>query len=234
MGSKFKSKPWAVSEKTSISPYITVLNSSRAHFEQDPRAWKVPTSSLRLQRPVRRSAAQRRPVAPGAYDVQLVPLPFIVIQAPTSTNRERLDIRSLSLRIVEFSSGRIHPSIIWRADFAVIDCTTTRLVKQKQSISSMYPISLRWSQPYVGHWWSIQSEYPDFVTFANVLKDQLIITLRPSVMADYAIPIITDVTYKAFAKGDYLCSSVLYFPEIRKHSLIFQTLLCGLTKTYFC
>ncbi|KAI9273123.1 hypothetical protein BDA99DRAFT_284548 [Phascolomyces articulosus] len=51
-------------------------------------------------------------------------------------------------------------------------------------------------------------------------------------------PVITDVTFKAVRKLKdgrkcYLCSSVLYFSEIRKHALVFQGILGGTSEMYF-
>ncbi|KAG2216538.1 hypothetical protein INT45_004229 [Circinella minor] len=71
----------------------------------------------------------------------------------------------------------------------------------------------------------LENEYPNYITSANITSHSFIITFRAPLMPKYvnfkAFPCITDVTYKAFPKDRYLCSTVLYFPEIRKHSLIF-------------
>lgn len=76
----------------------------------------------------------------------------------------------------------------------------------------------------------IESDYPYFITAANILEQQFFISFRPPTIDTFVnfgrYPIITDVTYKA-VKGCYLSSSVIYSPEIAKHVVIFQAILKG-------
>ncbi|KAG2191986.1 hypothetical protein INT47_000778 [Mucor saturninus] len=46
-------------------------------------------------------------------------------------------------------------------------------------------------------------------------------------------PIITDVTFKAVPKGFYLCSTVIFVPEMKKHIVIFQAIIKKLDADQF-
>ncbi|KAG2215579.1 hypothetical protein INT45_000725 [Circinella minor] len=47
------------------------------------------------------------------------------------------------------------------------------------------------------------------------------------------LPAVTDVTYKAIEKGYYLCTTVMYIKELKKHAVIFQAVMDGLSYNYF-
>ncbi|KAG2216728.1 hypothetical protein INT45_013839 [Circinella minor] len=47
------------------------------------------------------------------------------------------------------------------------------------------------------------------------------------------LPAVTDVTYKAIEKGYYLCTTVIYIKELKKHAVIFQAVMDGLSHNYF-
>ncbi|KAI7848417.1 hypothetical protein BDC45DRAFT_574887 [Circinella umbellata] len=83
----------------------------------------------------------------------------------------------------------------------------------------------------------LENEYPDYITLANITSHSFIITFKAPLMPKYvnfkAFPYLTDVTYKAFPKDRYICSTVLYFPEIRKLALIFQAVIGGHFHEYF-
>lgn len=80
----------------------------------------------------------------------------------------------------------------------------------------------------------IQDEYDGYIMSASVVRSVFIITFRAPKTKTYTnlkmVPIITDVTFQS---DYYLCSSVLYFPEIQKHALVFQAVIGGLTEMYF-
>ncbi|KAI9276644.1 hypothetical protein BDA99DRAFT_531748 [Phascolomyces articulosus] len=46
-------------------------------------------------------------------------------------------------------------------------------------------------------------------------------------------PAVTDVTYKAVEKGYYICTTIIYVPELKRHTIIFQAVLGGLKEEYF-
>ncbi|KAI7846679.1 hypothetical protein BDC45DRAFT_576838 [Circinella umbellata] len=83
----------------------------------------------------------------------------------------------------------------------------------------------------------LEEEYLQFFTSGNITSSSFIITFRAPLMIKYTnfrvFLCVTDVTYSAFQKARYLCSTVMYFPKIRKHALIFQAVIGGLTTEYF-
>lgn len=83
----------------------------------------------------------------------------------------------------------------------------------------------------------IEEKYDGYIYTASITKAAFIITFRAPFMSNAAdfksFPVVTDVTNKAFSGSYYLCSSVLYFRELRKLALVFQAVLGGLTEMHF-
>ncbi|KAJ8651994.1 hypothetical protein O0I10_012389 [Lichtheimia ornata] len=78
----------------------------------------------------------------------------------------------------------------------------------------------------------IQYEYPYFLMFANLIEQHFFISFKSPTIGPFVnfsqYPIVTDITYKA-VRDCYLCSSVIYSPEIAKHVVIFQAIMKSTT-----
>jgi hypothetical protein len=91
----------------------------------------------------------------------------------------------------------------------------------------------RSADEFLGELGIIQDEYPGFLRYAQVAQTEVedfVLIFCASEMKKYDIkfdmlPLITDVTYSAVPEGYFLCSSVIYVPVVRKHLVIFQSLI---------
>lgn len=76
----------------------------------------------------------------------------------------------------------------------------------------------------------IENDHPHYITDASIMQQQFCIAFRVptiEIFLNFArYPIAMDITYKA-VKGWYLCSSVIFSPEIKKHIVFFQAILKG-------
>lgn len=95
---------------------------------------------------------------------------------------------------------------------------------------------------FLGELGKIQDEFDGFFVSCEVLKSKFSIVFSAPEMIKYNLsfsshPLITDVTYKAVEDGYYLCSSVIFSPQLRKYIVIFQAVIGNLTaqtfETYF-
>ncbi|KAI7858488.1 hypothetical protein BDC45DRAFT_554076 [Circinella umbellata] len=105
----------------------------------------------------------------------------------------------------------------------------TRKAKERMNITSLDDDPVK---PFL----KINNAYPGYLTDASVLPDLVVISFRgpsmPSCARISMFPIATDVTYKAVG-GYYLCSSLIYSVESRRHVVIFQAILDKLTEASY-
>lgn len=127
-------------------------------------------------------------------------------------------------RQVVGSTTDIDPCLINRERVAY------EMKKAKQAIG--VPSSA--SDPFVA-FNKIQADYPFFITSASIIEQQFFISFKPPTIESFVnfarYPIVTDITYKA-VKDWYLCSSVIYAPEIAKHVVVFQAMMKGCSTRY--
>ncbi|KAG2219631.1 hypothetical protein INT45_012332 [Circinella minor] len=105
----------------------------------------------------------------------------------------------------------------------------TRKAKERMNMTSLDDDPVK---PFM----KINNTYPGYLTAASVLPDLVLISFQGPSMPNCArismFPIATDVTYKAVGSY-YLCSSLIYSIESRRHVVIFQAILDRLTETSY-
>ncbi|CAO3615406.1 unnamed protein product [Mucor hiemalis] len=91
---------------------------------------------------------------------------------------------------------------------------------------------------FLGEFEKIEEEYDDYIISAEVARKSFSIVFSAPEMTRFDLnfkdfPVITDVTYKAIKDDYYLCSSVMYVAHLRKHVVIFQAIIGGLSAKFF-
>ncbi|KAI9493011.1 hypothetical protein BDB00DRAFT_405149 [Zychaea mexicana] len=83
----------------------------------------------------------------------------------------------------------------------------------------------------------LQEEYPGYVTDCSLKKGNMIIACYPPKLSRklefYVHPLITDTTFSVFEKGHYLCTSVIFSPQLQRHVVAFSAVLDGNTTEHF-
>ncbi|KAI7856038.1 hypothetical protein BDC45DRAFT_581692 [Circinella umbellata] len=105
----------------------------------------------------------------------------------------------------------------------------TRKAKERMNITSLDNDPVK---PFL----KINNAYPGYLTAASALPDLVLNSFRgpsmPSCARITMFSIATDVTYKAVGSY-YLCSSLIYSVESRRHVVIFQAILDKLTEASY-
>ncbi|KAI7855792.1 hypothetical protein BDC45DRAFT_567754 [Circinella umbellata] len=90
---------------------------------------------------------------------------------------------------------------------------------------------------FLGEFGKTMNTYPDYFLHAQVVPNSFLIIYRLPTINGYCqfqdFPAVTDVTYKVVEKGYYVCTMVIYVPELKRHTIIFQGLLGGQKEEYF-
>ncbi|KAG2214760.1 hypothetical protein INT45_006289 [Circinella minor] len=90
---------------------------------------------------------------------------------------------------------------------------------------------------FLGEFGKIMNTCPNYFLHAQVVPSSFLIIYRSPTINGYCrfqdFPAVTDVTYKAVEKGHYVCTAVIYVPELKRHTAIFQALLGGQKEEYF-
>ncbi|KAI9257133.1 hypothetical protein BDA99DRAFT_606410 [Phascolomyces articulosus] len=90
---------------------------------------------------------------------------------------------------------------------------------------------------FLGEFGKIMNTYPDYFLYAQVVPTSFLVIYRSPIINGCCrfqdFPAVTDVTYKAVEKGYYICTTVIYVPELKRHTVIFQAVLGGLKEEYF-
>ncbi|KAG2216178.1 hypothetical protein INT45_005524 [Circinella minor] len=90
---------------------------------------------------------------------------------------------------------------------------------------------------FLGEFGKIMNNYTGYFLYAQVIPGSFLLMYRSPAIKTYCrfsnLPAVTDVTYKAIEKGYYLCTTVMYIKELKKHAVIFQAVMDGLSYNYF-
>jgi hypothetical protein len=91
----------------------------------------------------------------------------------------------------------------------------------------------------LGEFPKIEEEYPGFIISAEMVSSKFCILFSAPEMTQFNLhfrryPIMTDVTFKAIEKGYYLCSSVIYNPDVEKNVTFFQAIIKYQNSEPFC
>ncbi|KAK4519130.1 uncharacterized protein ATC70_009362 [Mucor velutinosus] len=77
---------------------------------------------------------------------------------------------------------------------------------------------------------NLDEKYPHFMDSAQILPSKFFVSFCSPEMLKRNLPfsdqpIVTDVTFKAVPKGYYLCSSVIYIEQLKKHVVFYQAII---------
>ncbi|KAI7852668.1 hypothetical protein BDC45DRAFT_537227 [Circinella umbellata] len=89
----------------------------------------------------------------------------------------------------------------------------------------------------LGEFGKILKTYPDYFLHAQVVPNSFLVIYQSPIINRYCrfqnFPAVTDVTHKAVEKGYYVCTTVIYVPGLKRHTVIFQALLGAQKEEYF-
>ncbi|KAG2215877.1 hypothetical protein INT45_003292 [Circinella minor] len=90
---------------------------------------------------------------------------------------------------------------------------------------------------FLGEFGKIMNNYTGYFLYAQVIPGSFLLMYKSPAIKTYCrfsdLPAVTDVTYKAIEKEYYLCTTVMYIKELKKHAVIFQAAMDGLSHSYF-